>query len=178
MNKAVTGRVDWTKAEIDRLIEIYPYLKNEVIAIVMKRGINSIQHKANRLKLSKDKEISRFIRSECELGEKNSSWKGGRKISPQGYVLIMKKGYESSDCMGYIFEHRYIAEQVMGRYLNKNEVVHHINGDKKDNKIENLKVMTNGEHTILHHAGAKRSEEVRKNISNGAKNRRKKVVLI
>ena len=54
MNKVVVGRVNWTKAEIDRLIEIYPYLKNEVIAIVMKRGINSIQHKAENKDTSED----------------------------------------------------------------------------------------------------------------------------
>ena len=46
----------------------------------------------------------------------------------------------------YIAEHRYIAEQTIGRYLERNEIAHHINGDKTDNRKENIEVMTIGEH--------------------------------
>ena len=50
-------------------------------------------------------------------------------------------------------EHRYVAESFLGRKLKKGEVVHHINGDKADNRIENLQVMTMAEHTRLHKIG-------------------------
>ena len=154
--------VDWSKAETEKLTKMYPYLSNINLSKIFKRNVNSIQHKAHRLKLFKDKEVNFIIRSGSRSGEKSSSWKGGRKITPQGYVQILKKGYKGTDCNGYIFEHRYIMEKCIGRHLNVNEVVHHLNEDKTDNRIENLKLLTKSEHTILHNSRTK--------------NRRKKVI--
>lgn len=48
-------------------------------------------------------------------------------------------------------EHRFVVEQFLGRKLNTNEYVHHINGDKRDNRIENLQVVTPQEHNDIHH---------------------------
>ena len=50
----------------------------------------------------------------------------------------------------HLQEHRYIMEQYLGRKLTDNEVVHHINGIKNDNQIENLQVMTKKEHATFH----------------------------
>lgn len=60
----------------------------------------------------------------------------GRIITPQGYVRIL----DVTKRQKYILEHRYIMEQYLGRYLTKKENVHHINGNKQDNRIENLEL--------------------------------------
>lgn len=63
----------------------------------------------------------------------------------------MKNPYKRIEINGKgIDEHRYIMEQHLGRKLKRNEYVHHINDNKKDNRIENLMVVTPDEHNKLH----------------------------
>lgn len=62
-------------------------------------------------------------------------------------------------------EHRYIMEQHIGRKLSRNEVVHHKNGDKRDNRIENLEIMSLSEHTKKHKTGKAHSEKTKQKLS-------------
>lgn len=167
---------NWTDVEVKKLTRMYPYLSNEDLSKILSRNVNSIQHKANRLELKKDKEVNSIIRGKSREGEKCCNWKGGKKLSKRGYVFILKKGYPTTDVNGYIFEHRYIMCEFLERILGRNEIVHHINGIKNDNRIENLMVMSNGEHTTMHHKDVKQSETTKLNMSMAAKNRRKKVI--
>lgn len=79
----------------------------------------------------------------------------GFRISHNGYRLIRIPGHSESDKAGYVKEHRVIAEKMIGRRLLENEVVHHKNGDKLDNREENLEVMMKADHTSKHHTGKK-----------------------
>jgi len=81
----------------------------------------------------------------------HQNWRGG-KISCNGYVAIYKPQHPFCDGKGYVFEHRLIMEQKIGRYLLEEERVHHINKNKKDNQIVNLMLFPNeSEHQKHHH---------------------------
>lgn len=56
-------------------------------------------------------------------------------------------------------EHDLIMEQIIGRKLNPDEQVHHINGEKLDNRPENLMVLTNSEHQKLHNKSRPRNKK-------------------
>lgn len=80
-------------------------------------------------------------------GEQHHSWKGGRQKTGYGYIHIIRPDHPAADKRGRIYEHRWIMEQKLGRYLDKNEVVDHINGIRDDNRPENLRLFnSNGEH--------------------------------
>ncbi len=69
-----------------------------------------------------------------------------------GYILLYKPDYLHANKKGYVREHVFVMEEFLGRSLTEDEVVHHIDGDKANNKIENLQVMTKYEHKCLHSA--------------------------
>lgn len=84
------------------------------------------------------------------------SWKGGTLGTTTGYVYITINKRQ-------IGEHILVAEKKIGRRLRPGEVVHHINGDRTDNRPENLVVMTNADHVSLHRK-KERDERVSKQI--------------
>jgi hypothetical protein len=70
-----------------------------------------------------------------------------------GYIMVWMPNHPGSNSAGYIFEHRLVMEQSLGRLLLSTEFVHHKNGIKDDNRIENLELTTNGAHSKEHSRG-------------------------
>lgn len=66
--------------------------------------------------------------------------------------LITSKGKDGYLHKNYNREHRLVLEKHLGRKLEARENVHHLNGIKTDNRIKNLLIVTNSQHTKIHHA--------------------------
>jgi len=80
-------------------------------------------------------------------GHLNPSWKNGRYLDSDGYVLVYAPEHPNADKANRVREHRLVAEQMIGRYLTAQEVVDHIDGNKSNNAPSNLRVFPrNAEH--------------------------------
>lgn len=77
--------------------------------------------------------------SEGKRGAKNPQWKGGRR-HVTGYIRLTIPGHPNADVKGYIYEHRFLMAEHLARPLKPDEVIHHINGIRDDNRIENLEL--------------------------------------
>ena len=84
------------------------------------------------------------------IGAEHPAFRGGTRISEHGYVVLSSKVH--GDNVGR-YEHRVLMEQHLGRSLQSREIVHHRNGDKRDNHIENLSIVTRKAHNRLHGGG-------------------------
>lgn len=79
--------------------------------------------------------------SKKRTGSDHPSWKGGRNFDYYGYVRVSSPGHPHAKGDGsYIPEHKLVIEKKLGRYLVPGENIHHLNGDRADNRIENLEL--------------------------------------
>jgi hypothetical protein len=105
---------------------------------------NKVATEETRMKL-------RMIRKGTNMGSNNPAWKGGRKYNREGYILILSHEHPRADRNGYVFEHIVIMEKHLGRYLKREEIVHHINHIRDDNRIENLELFASNSAHLKHH---------------------------
>jgi hypothetical protein len=103
----------------------------------------------------------------AKRGKGHHNWHGGRKKHPEGYVYIYSPNHPCKDRAGYVLEHRLVMEQKIGRFLERKEVVHHINGQKDDNRIENLVLLKNQSAHIYEHGGIKKRQSSINRVNSG-----------
>ena len=78
-------------------------------------------------------------------GRQSPAWKGGRRRSG-GYIGVWMPNHPHADRKKYVREHRLVMEKRLGRYLKKEEHVHHIDGNRENNIDSNLFLTNNKEH--------------------------------
>jgi len=116
----------------------------------------SISHKCkgcnNKIegKKKRGKSTSKKGKSFLSLQRENSAcWNGGRYVNSGGYVMVLVKSgstHRNSGWDNYRPEHIVVMEKSLGRKLNKNECVHHIDGNRRNNMVGNLALITSNEH--------------------------------
>ena len=113
-------------------------------------------HKGKIISEAQRKGISE--RNSCNYNGMNGY--GHTKTQNRGYVLAYAPKHPHAHSDGYVMLHTVVMERAIGRYLMPNEVVHHINHDRQDNRLENLFLMDKKDHMSMH---MKERQEKRRN---------------
>ncbi len=108
------------------------------------------RRKTSALKGRKQSEELKIKRGAYNKREKHFNWSGGITYTSEGYVRIYQAEHPSASNK-YVLLHRLMMEKEIGRYLKRGEIVHHINGDIKDNRIENLELFANQSEHMKYH---------------------------
>lgn len=93
--------------------------------------------------------------------------KGGKnlthkKVNSNGYVHLFKPEHPEAMKNGYVREHRLVIHEYLKRKILPTEEVHHKNGIKNDNRIENLELLTKSEHASITHKGVEKKNKIYK----------------
>jgi hypothetical protein len=119
----------------------------------------TIPQRRNVLNQKRGRFCSRKCGSKALGGHKNKvgslshCWRGGRNVIRGGYIEVFKPEHPYARGGKYVREHRLVMEQMLGRYLEPWEEVHHKNGVRADNRPENLELWIRS-----HPAGARHNE--------------------
>lgn len=92
-------------------------------------------------------------------GSKNHKWNEGSRYHSAGYKQLYMPNHPNAIEGRYVYEHRYLMEQKIGRYLESHEHVHHINGNKADNRLKNLQLTNSSEHPKIEAEQRKKNRE-------------------
>lgn len=83
-------------------------------------------------------------------GPAHPTWKGGKQIDRDGYIRLYLPDHPWPRKGGYVLEHVAVMELHISRRIKAGEVVHHINGNRQDNRLGNLELMSAGAHSAHH----------------------------
>jgi hypothetical protein len=140
----------WTAKQVAKYFgvkeaSIFTYRRDKKLPV---RGNTFHPFKGKKHTLKSRKKMSNSLKGKFAK-ENNYNWKGGRYLSNGRWVIRVEDNHPYA-YRGYIKRARYVMEQHLGRYLKPEEYVHHINGDKQDDRIENLQLTDMVSHAKHH----------------------------
>ena len=167
------NKIDYPLDEIKRMIDV-DNLSAKKIAIILSERFGV------KLSTSGIYAVCRRngIRSNIDRsGSNNANWKGGETTTTDGYISVYRPDHPMA-LRGRVLEHRLVVSESIGRPLRDGEVVHHIDGNKQNNSIDNLQLFSsNGEHLSVTRKGIcpNWTAEGRASINIAARKPRRKV---
>lgn len=124
------------------------------------KKVSQTWFKKNHIPWNKNKSVRLSLKSEFKKGEKHPyfgkkgkeipNFTGKNQINTHNYILIYKPNHREAMLNGYVLEHRYKISNKLNRKLKFNEIIHHIDGNRSNNELNNLLVLTQSQHAKLH----------------------------
>lgn len=139
--RACTQGEDWQDETLPNGSIIF-WSRRKGQRVPVRCGMCGSEHMTHAAPVRKDN-FTGLCRRCAHTGELSTTWRGGRK-EKRGYIYVKiypdHPFYEMADTDGYVAEHRLVMAEHLGRPLERTETVHHKNGDKADNRIDNLEL--------------------------------------
>lgn len=139
---------------------IYDLYVNKKMNLVQICRLYGMKDKSRHLISERLKLMGVEIRQDKGINHHN--WKGGKITKGDGYIGIWQPDHIRADSQGYVYEHTLVYEKEKGILPSKDQVIHHIDIDKKNNSIENLYLCNHKEHIEIHRSLEKLVKELLK----------------
>jgi hypothetical protein len=163
--KQMGARLGMATGKVFKIFKEYGLESRPIGMIPGKYHLNSARREAisKRMKGTKRTDEQKKRLSEAKKSIYNGfNGHGHTKLRNDGYVACYAPLHPHSTREGYVLLHRVIMERHIGRYMERDEVAHHLNGKRDDNRIENLLLMREKEHMSMH---MKKRYEERRGLS-------------